>query len=162
MQHTTVSLLATFALLSPLPSAHAEPYNALSISAGVYDVLENESAEFGIEYRFAALESAYNLIPTIGFSLNSDEDYWLYAGLRYDIEFSDRWVFTPHVAVSHYENGDGIDLGGNVQFRSGAELAYKLDNTTRVGLGIYHLSNLDQEDTNPGEESVIFTYSFSY
>ncbi|MEH6580279.1 MAG: hypothetical protein V7731_24780 [Amphritea sp.] len=98
----TALLLATICL-SLSPQTFAEQSDAIAISAGAFDITEDndgESTEIGIEYRFAPLESAYNLIPTLGIAANADEAYWLYAGVRYDFHLNPKWVLTPHWAVS--------------------------------------------------------------
>jgi len=153
------SLSATV-LLALSTITHADESEAVAISVGAYDAFENSATELGIEYRFKPLESVTSLVPAVGASINSDDDYWLYGGLRYDMDFAEKWVFTPHISAALYEHGDGIDLGGNIQFRTGAEIAYKLENRSRVGIGIYHLSNFGLEDENPGAESIIINYSF--
>lgn len=66
-----------------------------------------------------------------------------------------------YYAVAAYEDGEGKDLGHAIEFRSGLKLAYKLDISSHSGLGIYHLSSAGLGDKNPGEESVILSYSFS-
>jgi len=157
-------LLATSIIYFSLAlSAHAEESSALAISVGAFDAFDNDdtAAELGIEYRFAPMESAYNLIPVIGFTVNSDGGYWAHTGIRYDYHLNENWVLTPNFAVSAYEDGAGKDLGHAIEFRTGLELAYKLDGSSHLGLGIYHLSNAGLDDHNPGEESVILSYSFS-
>ncbi|MEH6579794.1 MAG: acyloxyacyl hydrolase [Amphritea sp.] len=156
------ALVLTSICLSPV--TFAEQADSIAITAGVFDISDNnddEATELGIEYRFAPLESTYNLIPTVGFTANSDEAYWLYGGVRYDISLSEKWVLTPHWAVSLYEEGDSTDLGSVVEFRSGLELAYKLNADSHLGLGVYHLSNAGIDDINPGSDSIILSYSFS-
>jgi len=156
-------LLATGILcLALTPMAYAEQSSALALSVGAFNALDNDTAaEFGIEYRFTPMESLYNIIPVVGFTANSDGGYWAHTGMRYDVHLSDNWVLTPNFAASLYENGGGKDLGHALEFRSGLELAYKLDDNSHLGLGIYHLSNASIANKNPGEESIIFSYSFS-
>lgn len=146
--------------LSPL--AYAEQSSALAISVGAFDALDDDTAgEIGIEYRFAPMESFYNIIPVVGIAANTDGGYWVHSGIRYDIDLSTHWVLTPHIAASMYENGGGKNLGYGLEFRSGLEIAYKLNDSSHLGLGIYHLSNAGIADKNPGEESIFFSYSFS-
>ena len=156
-------LASSIVCLTLIPFAHAEKSSAIAISAGVFDAFDNDdtATELGIEYRFAPMESAYHLIPVVGFTANSDGGYWVHTGIRYDYHLNENWVLTPNFAVSAYEDGGGKDLGHAIEFRSGLELAYKLDESSHLGLGIYHLSNAGLDDHNPGEESIIFSYSFS-
>lgn len=149
-------------LLSFGLTAQAEETSALAISAGVFDVSKDDTAgELGLEYRFAPLESFYNIIPAVGIAANSDGGYWAHAGVRYDIDLSENWVLTPNFAVVGYEKGGGKDLGHGLEFRSGLEIAYKLNQSSHLGLAIYHLSHAGIGGDNPGQESVILSYSFS-
>lgn len=158
--HRYLTSLSAIVLLAFSISTQADETEAVAVSVGAYDAFENAATEIGVEYRFAPLELVTRLVPAVGVGINSDNDYWLYAGFRYDMDFAEKWVFTPHVSAALYEHEDGIDLGGNIQFRTGAELAYKLENRSRIGVGIYHLSNFGLEDENPGSESIFINYSF--
>lgn len=152
--------LSAITLLAFSIVTHADDSEEIVVSVGAYDAFENTSTEIGIEYRFKPLESVENLTPAVGIGANSDDDYWLYGGFRYRMGFAQKWVFSPHIAAVLYEHGDGIDLGGNLQFRTGADIAYTLQNKSRIGIGIYHLSNFGLDDENPGTESIIINYSF--
>jgi hypothetical protein len=68
-------------------------------------------------------------------------------------------VLTPSFAAGYYDNGDGVDLGHEVEFRSSIELSYRFDNRTRLGVSFYHLSNASIGDTNPGTEVLSVVYS---
>ncbi|MDF1589002.1 MAG: acyloxyacyl hydrolase [Gammaproteobacteria bacterium] len=85
----------------------------------------------------------------------------VHSGIRYDIALGDNWVLTPNFAASLYEQGGGKDLGHTIEFRSGLEFAYKLNEDSHLGLAIYHMSNASIGNKNPGQESVILSYSFS-
>jgi hypothetical protein len=47
-----------------------------------------------------------------------------------------------------------VDLGGPIEFRSGIEVAYHMENGMRLGLGWDHRSNLEIYARNPGVEMV--------
>lgn len=156
-------ILVSILYLTFTPISYAEQSSALAISAGAFDAFDSDdtAAELGIEYRFAPMESFYNIIPVVGITANSDGGYWAHTGIRYDFHLNENWVLTPNFAAALYEDGGGKDLGHAVEFRTGIELAYKLNENSHLGLGIYHLSNAGLDDKNPGEESIIFSYSFS-
>ena len=59
-----------------------------------------------------------------------------------------------HAMTGLYSRGTGVDLGGAIEFRSGIEVAYHLENGMRLGLGWDHLSNLEIYARNPGVEMV--------
>jgi hypothetical protein len=154
--------VASLLTLATTQMAYAEQTSALAFSIGAFDALDDDTAaEVGLEYRFSPVESLYNIIPAVGISANSDGGYWVHSGIRYDIDLSDNWVLTPHFAASLYENGGGKDLGYGLEFRSGIEIAYKLNESSHIGLSIYHLSNASIKEKNPGEESIILSYSFA-
>lgn len=146
--------------LSPL--VYADDSHSFAFSAGAFEAFDSDesAAELGIEYRFAPLESLFNLRPTLGVAINNDGSYWATAGVRYDYAINTKWVLTPHFSVVGYEDGAGLDLGHGLEFRTGLDLAYRLTDVSRLALGVYHMSNADLGDDNPGSESIILTYSF--
>jgi lipid A 3-O-deacylase len=129
------------------------------VSVGGYDIIDGEaSAELGIERRFG--RRIHEIIPVVGLTVNGDGGFYVAGGARYDRRLGDRWVFSPHFAVTLLEPGDGRDIGSTVEFRSGLELAYRLEDRRRIGLSFYHLSNAGIDETNPGSESLVLTFSF--
>jgi hypothetical protein len=46
-----------------------------------------------------------------------------------------------------------------VEFRSGAELAYRFADQSRLGIAIHHTSNAGLTKQNPGEQSAVLMYS---
>lgn len=148
--------------LAVSPLTFADHSHSLALSAGAFEVFDSDqrAAEIGIEYRFSPIESVFNLIPTVGLNINEDGAYWASAGVRYDYQLNHNWILTPHFAFVGYEDGAGLDLGLGLEFRTGLDLAYRLTDTSRIALGIYHMSNADLGDDNPGSESVILSYSF--
>ena len=133
-----------------------------AFSLGAFDIIDSDKAtEFGLEYRFDTFKLwRLDLNPVLGLSATSEGNYWGYGGFRWDVPTgSERWITTLGFAVSAYEQGDGKDLGGVVEFRSSIDLAYRLRNGSRIGLSFYHLSNARIYDLNPGSESLILTWS---
>ena len=59
-----------------------------------------------------------------------------------------------HAMTGLYSRGTGVDLGGPIEFRSGIEVAYHMENGMRLGLGWDHRSNLEIYARNPGVEMV--------
>jgi hypothetical protein len=161
LKNKGVALVLASLCLSASSLVFAEQSSAIAISAGQFDAFNDGVAEVGIEYRAAPLKSMYDLIPTAGVAINSDDSYWLYGGIRYDYHISRNWVLTPHIAASLYEDNGGKELGSVFQLRSGLEVAYKLSENSRLGVAYYHLSNAGLDTHNPGSNSVIISYSFS-
>ena len=63
----------------------------------------------------------------------TDSAFYGFGGVLVDVFFGKRWVLTPSFAAGYYDNGDGVDLGHEVEFRSSIELSYRFDNRTRLG-----------------------------
>lgn len=153
--------LVLLLVVSVTPTAAAEGAGGWAFSLGVFDIADNDKAvEGGVEYRWLPSTLwVLDLEPVVGLSANSDGSFLGYGGLRYDFELGARWAITPQFAVSLYEDGSGKDLGGLIEFRSGLEISYRLDNGSRIGLVFYHLSNSRIYELNPGEESLALTWS---
>ena len=133
-----------------------------AVYGGIYDTASEDDhpTELGLEYRFGALGvPKVALRPAVGIAGTEDGNAWGYGGLRLDLALG-RWVVTPQFAVALYEDGDGKDLGGVLEFRSGLEVAYDFARGPTVGLLFYHLSNGDFYDFNPGSNSLVLTLAF--
>ncbi len=143
------------------PAIAQEEPDFLSVSTGAFAVFSRHTAaEFALQYR-----SDYQFWifkPHAGVMATTDGGVYGFAGALVDVYFGNRWVLTPSVAVGAYHSGGGKDLGHALEFRSGAELAYRFDARSRLGLGLYHISNADIGDENPGAESALLTYSLPF
>lgn len=151
------------ALLAAAPAAAYEP-SELVLGVGRYGVLDRRQAtEAAVELRFTRLPLALGRLrleiePAIGAMANDDGSYYGYAGFGVPWEPSPRWRLTPYTGVGIYSAGDGKDLGGPVEFRSGLEVSYRLSDRSRLGLTFSHLSNAVIYDLNPGVESLSVVY----
>lgn len=152
-----ISLAA--ALFWASPSAAQSP--GLALSVGIFDFTQNRRAiEAGIEFRLAKVHAFdLDLTPTFGVAANGDGAFWAYTGFRWDLDLGEKWILTPSFAIALYEQGAGKDLGHEIEFRSGLEIARRIAKG-RVGLTLYHLSNGSISERNPGEESLTFTWSY--
>jgi len=118
----------------------------------------HKSAVGGLEYRFQNL--GYGVRPVVGGLINTRGDAYAYAGLQMDVPlYQDRLWFIPGAAAGAFAQGDGRDLGGALEFRTSAEIAYRFDNNQRLGVAISHLSNAGIYDSNPGTEMITVHYS---
>lgn len=151
--------LGAFLLLLAAAPARADgPW--LAASAGRFNISKTgKRVEIGLELRYPT--DWYGLEIAVGAAGTEDGNVWVYGGLRRDFELESRWRLTPGFAIALYEEGDGKDLGGVVEFRSSIELAYLLNRRSRVGLTFYHLSNAGIYDKNPGSNSLVASYAFS-
>jgi hypothetical protein len=110
-----------------------------------------------MEYRFRPLEEWFLVEPTISATLAEDSASYFAAGLARDFWIDECWVIVPSFAVGLFDDGDHLQLGSELEFRSGIELAYRFENDARLGLGFSHLSNGGLAERNPGTESVMLS-----
>ena len=132
----------------------------LTLSAGKYDVFDSgdSAAQFGLEYRFR--EWKYDIHPIVGGFFTSDESKYVYAGANWEVEaLTNQLYIIPNFAVGAYSAGNGKKLGGTLEFRSGIEVDYQFENKHRLGVALNHISNASIYDRNPGEETLMATYS---
>jgi lipid A 3-O-deacylase len=159
------SLLFFFVfLLSALPLA-AEPHS-IGVSYGRYGIFRGEEAvEAGWELHFAPRRLFFlpkswpEIIPVAGGLTTGQGTLYAYAGVRADVPLEGRWMVSPSWGTGLYYFGDGRDLGGALEFRSGLEISYRLAQGDRIGLCLYHLSNAALFRRNPGSESLALTYT---
>ncbi len=141
--------------------AQADEPDFFAFSAGGYDVNDDQTAaEFRVEYRSDL--RFWKLIPFIGLAGTSDEAIYSYAGLGLDIYLGRRVVIQPNAAVVGYHEGNGKDLGGEFQFRTGGEIAWRFDDWSRLGIAFHHISNAGIYESNPGTELLVLTYSVPF
>jgi lipid A 3-O-deacylase len=131
----------------------------VALGAGAFDVLHEDTAgEFRGEYR-----SNYRLLgflkPFAGLSVTTDRAVYGYGGFGVDVYFGPNWVLTPNAAVGGFDRGDGKDIGSTIEFRTGAELAYRFDDHSRLGLAFHHISNAGITKRNPGAEMLMLMYA---
>ena len=131
----------------------------ITLGLGYFDVNKQEdgAADIRLEYRHG--EKFLFLKPWAGIEGTSDGALWGGAGFLLDIYFGRRVVLTGSTSVGAYAQGDGKDLGHVIEFRSQAEIAYRFDDRSRLGVAISHHSNAGLDDRNPGVEVLTLYYS---
>lgn len=168
-----IGMLAALAVLAAQHPARAQlsigspgdpPRVALEL--GAFDIFPGKhpdshvAADFGLEYRFGDVLYAFS--PFIGALGTSDGAGYAYFGFGFDIHLGPNWILTPNGAAGVFERGSGIKLGSWWEFRTGAELDYKLPDQSRVGIALHHMSNAGLGKSNPGEESLVFVYTIPF
>ncbi len=160
--------LAAIAVVTLAGGAQAQPANDsepafLTFQGGAFDVLHDETrgAEFGVQYRPAF--KFWFMNPMFGLNGSPVGNGYVYAGISFDIFVGNRLVLRPSFAPGLFVRNGGKDLGHIIEFRTGVELAYRLDDRSRLGLEISHRSNAGLGGAggcpcNPGEESLLFSY----
>jgi len=157
--------------------AEKNPYDSAGQNGGYlvpyvggYNVMSSDSNKFqdgpksvmgGVEYRFSAWK--YGFRPVVGALANTRGDAYAYGGFVVDVPlYKDRFWFVPGFDVGAFEHGNGRSLGGALEFRSSAELAYRFDNNHRIGIGFSHISNAKIYTKNPGTEMATVHYSIPF
>ena len=144
------------AMVLPIAQAPADDGDAVTIGAGVYDVTDDRTTvEFRAEYVFGG----FDYLPFVGLMATGEGGAYAHAGVGFDFEIADRIILTPSFTAGVYANGNGKKLGHTVEFRSGAALAYRLEDGSKLGIGVYHLSNAGLGSINPGVESVMLLWT---
>jgi hypothetical protein len=132
----------------------------LSLGIGYFDAFEHDDT--AIDFR-AELRTNWRLLgfldPFIGVSGTTDGAAYGFVGFKTDLYLGERFVIMPNVAVGAFHEGDGKDLGSTLEFRTGAELAWRFEDRSRLGLAIHHISNASIDETNPGTEIISIVYS---
>ena len=153
-----VALVLAISIGGVHPAMAGDDPDFITFHIGGYDVNDDRTAaQFNLEYRSDWDE--WYVKPFAGVMATTDAAAYVYGGFLLDVYLGRRIVFTPNVAVGLYSNGDGKDLGNTVEFRSGLELAYRLDNRARLGLAFHHISNASLSDNNPGTETLTLSFS---
>lgn len=135
----------------------------VSFAVGAFDVTPSHhkdsetAAEFRGEYHFG--DVFWVISPFVGTSGTSDGAFYGYGGFGIDINFTPNIVLTPNAAAGYFAHGSGTNLGSWWEFRTGAELAWRFADQSRVGVAVTHTSNAGLTKVNPGEQSVVLTYS---
>ena len=153
------ALLGALLLVGASPGpAWAQDPDFLTFGAGAFDYNDDSTAGVvSLEYQSA--KRLLFLQPLGGVMVTFDGAVYGYAGLGLDVFFGRRIVATPSFSFGVYGQGDGKDLGHVVEFRSAAQIAYRFDDRSRLGIMLHHLSNAGLDGTNPGANTLMLTYS---
>jgi hypothetical protein len=157
-----LGMLAALGASAPAAAQEKQP-DLISFGVGMFDVQKNEprdkAADFRVEYRFGtslfpAIEDYVAIRPFVGGEATSDGGLYGLGGLMFDIPLGPL-TLTPNFGVGLHHDGGGKELGSVIEFRSSAELSYRFENQSRLGVSFGHISNAGITTLNPGAE--IFT-----
>jgi len=154
----SVLVLAIAVGAAGAPPAAADDPSFLSLGVGWYDINDDRDAvDLRVEYR-----SSYKIFglvkPWLGVEVTSDVAAYGAVGILADIYFGRRIVLTPSFGAGIYGDGDGKDLGNDIEFRLQIELGYRFDDRSRLALAFSHISNVSLDETNPGTEIATIYY----
>ncbi len=158
MKWVRSSLCCVLLILVGVQSAAAQedPF-FLSFGIGHKATLDDDVAEplLGkIEFRFKPL-TRWRVAPSIGLSRSEGGASFLFTDISRDFELTEQWIFTPSFGFGSFDDGNDVQLGNDLEFRSGIRLGYRLQNNMRIAVEVFHLSNAGFGDTNPGTEPIL-------
>ena len=156
---TFAAALAAAAVLVAPWAARADDPDLLAIGAGAYNVLRNaKEAELRLEYRFS-YRFLHIIRPVAGALVTNQGSNFEYGGFRLDADVTPHIVITPEATMGYWSRGNGKDLGGHFEFKTGGEIAWRFDDYSRLGFLFDHISNAGIYKRNPGVESAMLVYS---
>lgn len=129
------------------------------------DVQFNEESigqEFYLGYDSHRQPGPFN--PTYGLSVTTDGAAWFGIGWKWtsqNVVDSPLFIETSLMPGVFYQ-GDGPDLGGNLQFRSALGVGYEFDNGNTLTVSYDHRSNADTQALNPGLETLSIRYAVTW
>ena len=128
------------------------------IGVGGWEVARDTLRKPEVDIVLRPAHHLWILKPEIGLTVAGDGDVLAYAGPMVDYYFTPSIVGTISTSVGVW-TGSGFNLGSRIEFHSGGEIAYRFDDASRLGFGIFHTSNADITKRNPGSESLLVEYS---
>ena len=101
--------------------------------------------------------------PTVGISGTVDGDLWIGGGVKWTSQnlSPGPLFFETSLMPGLYAQGDGPDLGGNLQFRSAVGVGYTFANGATLTVLYDHRSNADTQNLNPGLETLGLRYAIA-
>ena len=144
-------------------SLHANSY---SIFGGTYDYDDDNTTNLiGLNYHISNSEidllKILTINPVVGGLVTAKSATMFYGGFETNLG-SDLIYLNLSSSAGIYSNGDGKDLGNDIQFKSEVNLLYSLSDETRIGIGSHHISNAGLDSVNPGTNNyyLIFNRNF--
>ena len=160
---SAAAVVLALALVAAPRAASADGPDLFVLGLGAYDVQTakhgDTEAELRIEYRFAP-SFLWIFKPLVGALAADDGTFFGYAGARIELTLADHVVLMGDAAAGYWRHGKGLDLGDALEFKTGAELAYRFDDESQLGVAFDHISNAGIAKLNPGVESLLLVYSF--
>ena len=102
--------------------------------------------------------------PTFGASITDTQDVWIGNGANLEWTFGKRDQAFVELSLmpGFYFQGNGVDLGGVLEARSGIAVGYEFQNGGKLAVSFDHRSNADIYATNPGLETLGLRYTLRF
>ncbi len=156
-------LLIKTLLLAFLSISISTAENKLNIYSGVFDHSDDgkRAGLIGIEYmNLSSIKDSFvgNIYPVSGVMITDDEAVYVYTGYQMN-QKSDYITISPSFAVGYYDEGDGKDLGHEIEFKTQIQLLFEISSNSELGFSYNHISNASLGDKNPGANSYMFNFA---
>ena len=99
-----------------------------------------------------------NVSPITGGFVTENSAAYIYTGVEWNVDMSEKMKFTPSFAPGLYHEGDGKDLGHVLEFKSEIQLSYATSDKSSFGVSYNHVSNASLGDKNPGANSYMLNF----
>ena len=121
-------------------------------------------AEYRFAWGFLGTDNWFRgFKPLLGVTANTGGSAFVYAGLAAPMVWDEgHWEIVPEGGIGYYRQGKGLFLGGERLFHLGLNASYAVTDSGRLGVGIYHISNANTYKKNPGVNSVLVTWAFTF
>jgi len=141
-------------------AALADPLT-LAVNAGAIGIKRHATdPSGGLEVQLAP--GYWGLQGVVGAAAEGGAQYG-YLALRREFWLrASRFGLVPFFGIGYYRQGTGFDLGSELEFMSGLEAAWRLNERSTIGLRFFHLSNGSISDRNPGTEALTASYSWRF
>ena len=157
-----IFLVGIFSILASVANAQG-----LAFSTGILDYSDDKKKSGFLEatYSFSEQRSFETIIgkivPMTGAMLTDDNASMIYAGIKTEYKIGNFFI-SPSFAPGYYNEGDGKDLGHNLEFKSQLNFGWNMGDKSNFGLSYSHISNASLGDKNPGANNIAFTFFRQY
>ena len=132
----------------------------LNVYTGMFDFSDDKKSStlIGIQHQNEDLNKNIflgNISPITGAMITADNATYFYTGVQAQYKIGSLNL-TPSFAPGYYNQGNGKDLGHELEFKSEVQLSLELPKESQFGFSYNHLSNASLGDKNPGANSYMF------
>ena len=133
----------------------------LNFFTGIFDFSDDKQSAYliGFQHQDENLNRSTflgNISPITGGFITENSAAYIYTGIEWNVDMSEKIKFTPSFAPGLYHEGDGKDLGHVLEFKSEIQLSYATSEKSSFGVSYNHVSNASLGDKNPGANSYMF------
>ena len=135
----------------------------LNFFTGIFDFSDDKQSAYliGFQHQDENLNRSTflgNISPITGGFITENSAAYIYTGIEWNVDMSEKIKFTPSFAPGLYHEGDGKDLGHVLEFKSEIQLSYATSEKSSFGVSYNHVSNASLGDKNPGANSYMFNF----